>query len=131
MLPESEPLRVDRISSDEDFSRSKDERDFPKYRNIRFDFCVADSEMPESDGEGARVKLSKCDLFSSDFVGLFLCLISDVRTTSITTAKVVPVPIAISSKSPCDSPSIDTLGTESRNSIKTLHVINCHLPHSK
>lgn len=54
--PESES-RLDLVSTDE-FSRSKDESDFPKYRNIKFDFCVAESEIPESAGDGANVKLS-------------------------------------------------------------------------
>lgn len=120
MLPESEP-RVGLISTDDDFSRSNDERDFPKYRNIKFDFCVDDSEMFESDGEGANVKLSCCASLASS--GLFLCLISEVKTIRMMTAKVAPVPIATSKRSPCDSPSIETFGTESRVERFIIHII--------
>lgn len=90
-------------STSADFSRSNDESVLPKYRNIRFDFCEDDDEMPESDDEACSVKLPS--LVASDLwpaSGFFLCLISDVRTTRMTTANVVPVMMATSSRSPCD-----------------------------
>jgi hypothetical protein len=43
-----------------------------------------------------------------------LCLISEIKTTRITTANIAPLPIATRSMSPCDLPSIDTLGTENK-----------------
>jgi hypothetical protein len=98
------------------FSSSNDESDFPKYLNIKFDFCEDVVEIPESEGDGARVKLlSNCGPSAS---GFFLCLIRDVKIMRIMTARVAPVPMAMSNKSPCDCPSIETFGTvmESRKS---------------
>lgn len=88
-----------RISMADEFSTSNDERDFPKYLNIRFDFCDDVVEMPESDGDGARVKFPLGWPFKSS-TGCFLCLMSDVKMMRIMTATVAPVPIAMSSKSP-------------------------------
>lgn len=42
--------------SDESLSRSKDESDFPKYLNIKFDFCDVDG-IPESEDD-ENVKFS-------------------------------------------------------------------------
>ena len=52
MEPEGDDLK----SIDEDFSTSNDDKDFPKYLNIRFDFCVEDEETLEFDGDWASVK---------------------------------------------------------------------------
>ena len=108
MLPE---LILEDINSiDEGLPISNEERDLPKYLNMRFDFCDDDDEIPESEDAVASVKFpSKVSLPAS---GFFLCLTSDVRMKRMMTAKVVPVMIAISNKSPCDLPSIDTFGTE-------------------
>lgn len=101
----------------DDFSTSNDESDLPKNLNMRFDACEDDVEMPESDGDGASVKLPTCLTAVLSIFGCFLCLMSDVRTMRMTTANDVPVPIAMSSKSPCDSPSIETFGTETSGKI--------------
>lgn len=55
MLMATEPEGDDFMFVGGDFSTSNDDRDFPKYLNIRFDFCV-DDETLAFDGEGARVK---------------------------------------------------------------------------
>ena len=105
----------DVISSVEDFSRSNDERDLPKYLNIRLDFCEDEFDMPESDGDAANVKFpstkSEGD-FLSFSLGFFLCLMREVNMIIMMTASVAPVPIATSKSSPCDFPSIETFGTE-------------------
>jgi len=54
MLIAMEP-ELDKLISDEDLSTSKEESDFPKYLNIRLDFCV-DDEMLELDGNVASTK---------------------------------------------------------------------------
>lgn len=98
-----EPVLAPLSSAPDDFSRSNDESVLPKYLNIRFDFCEDAVEMPESDVEACSVKFPS--LVASDLgfaSGFFLCLISDVKTTRMTTANVVPVMIATSSSSPCD-----------------------------
>lgn len=51
MVPEDDNL----ISDEQDLSTSKDESDFPKYLNIRLDFC-ADDETLEFDGNVASTK---------------------------------------------------------------------------
>lgn len=94
------------------FSTSNDERDFPKYLNIKFDFCEDEVEIPESEGDDASVKLSSCRVLRLlSAPGFFLCLMRDVRMIRIMTANVAPVPIATSNRSPCDWPSMDTLET--------------------
>lgn len=51
-----ELLHEDFISIVDIFSTSKDESDFPKNLNIKLDFCDDEVEIPESDGDDARVK---------------------------------------------------------------------------
>lgn len=131
----SDPVREDFISRSDDFSKSNDDSDLPKNLNIKFDFCEDEFEMPESDGHGASVKLSLSWSFFPVSCGVFLCLMSDVRMMRMMTAKIAPDPIAISSKSPCDSPSIETFGTEMKENCELHHfcyqLINDHLPYSK
>lgn len=108
---DSERRQGDFISIVDIFSTSNDDRDFPKYLNMRFDFCDDVVEIPES--EEASVKFSP--IFVPSLSGFLLYRISDVRMIRIITANVAPVPIATSNRSPWDSPSIDTFGTVGKN----------------
>lgn len=108
---EPEGLPESFFSLGQDFSTSKDKRDCPKYLYMRVDFWLEVFEIPESDEDAASVKLSLVSSFAFRSIGFFLCRISDVNTMRMMTANVAPDPIAMRSRSPCDSPSIDTLGT--------------------
>lgn len=106
-----------------DLSTSNDDNDFPKYLNMRFDFndvlleSVSDDEVRVKFPLGVSMTFftftSLFELLFSIFGAFFLCRMREIKIIKIITAKIAPLPIAMSSKSPCDLPSIDTFGTES------------------